>query len=320
MKPFKPAFGLRNRHIQTLYPSLFRKEIQPKLETEIFELDDGDFVECSWHNKPKKTTKTPIVILFHGLEGSYKSSYIQGMMNAFNKIGFSCVLMHFRGCSGKPNRYARAYHSGDTLDAKGWIESLVKRYPNNPLYAIGYSLGGNMLLKLLGEWGDRSPLVSAVSVSAPMQLNISADTINQGFALIYQNYLLKRLKNSLLKKYNYHPMQSLIGLDKKNVKNIKSIWAFDDAYTAKIHGFGTAKEYYNQSSAKQYLKDIRTPTLIIHALDDPFMSKEILPNEDEISNDVQLEIYKNGGHVGFISGSLINPTYWLEERIINYFI
>ena len=317
METFKPAFGLKNRHLQTLYSSFFRKQIILNTSVEVFELSDGDFVECFWCEKPPCDNRD-IVILFHGLEGSYKSSYIQGVMNSLKKVGISSVLMHFRGCSGKINRLPRAYHSGDTADAKEWIEYLAKQYPSSKLHAVGYSLGGNMLLKLLGEWGDRSPLVSAVSVSAPMQLDISANTINRGFAKLYQKHLLKHLKNSLHKKYQNHNIKELINFDKKEIKNIKTLWGFDNIYTAKIHGFGTAKEYYRRSSAKQYLRYIKTPTLIIHANDDPFMTKEVLPNKSEISDSIKLEIYPHGGHVGFISGTVLKPIYWLENKIAEY--
>jgi predicted alpha/beta-fold hydrolase len=317
VKNFKPAFGLKNRHLQTLYPAFFRKQINHQFEIEVFELDDGDFVECFWCER-KPVNNEPIVILFHGLEGSYKSSYIQGTMQALKNIGMSSVLMHFRGCSGKLNRKPRAYHSGDTADAKAWIEYLHVNYQNNPLYAIGYSLGGNMLLKLLSEYGEKSLLSSAISISAPMQLDISAKTINSGFAKVYQKYLLDHLKKSLFKKYNHFPINSLINFKKEDIHKIKTLWEFDDIYTAKIHGFGTAKEYYKRSSAKQYLKDIKTKTLIIHASDDPFMTEKILPTKDEISTNIILEVYPNGGHVGFVSGTLFKPKYWLEERIVEF--
>lgn len=317
MSKFKPAFGLQNRHMQTLYSSLFRRQKKPITQSEVFELDDGDFVECFWCEKPP-TDERDIVILFHGLEGSYKSQYIQGVMNALSKAGFSSVLMHFRGCSGKQNRLPRAYHSGDTQDAKAWVEALRKRFISNKLHAVGYSLGANMLLKLLGEWGEKSPLTSAVCVSAPMQLDISANTINKGFSKLYQKYLLKHLKNSLYKKYEDHPMQDLINLKKEDVKKIKSIWEFDDVYTAKMHGFTSAADYYRHSSAKQYIKNIKTKTMIIHSIDDPFMIREVLPSNSEISKSVTLEVYKYGGHVGFISGSILKPTYWLENRILKF--
>ncbi len=319
MPKFKPAFGLGNRHIQTIYTTFFRRQRQLQTESEVFELDDGDFVECFWHSRPSEDRNTPIVVLFHGLEGSHKSPYIKGMMHACKKAGFTAVIMNFRGCSGKINRLPRAYHSGETGDARRWLESLAIRFPKSPLFAIGYSMGGNMLLKLLGEWGKNSLLQGAVSISAPMKLSDSAKTIHQGFARIYEKHLLKHLKESLLQKYQYHPMYSLIGLHKTDVKKIDSLYTFDDVYTAKIHGFSTANEYYRRSSAKQYLKYIQTPTLIIHALDDPFMTRSVLPEAKEISNFITLEVCNNGGHVGFVGGTLFRPKYWLEERILEYF-
>lgn len=322
-EPFEPAYGLRHRHFQTIFPSLFRKQARPEIEIERFELNDGDFVECYWHHQPVQESHRPIVVLFHGLEGSFESHYIQGMMKALNNEGFSSVLMHFRGCSGKMNRLPRSYHSGDTADAKAWIESLQQRFPKSPLFTIGYSLGGNMLLKLLGEWGrsspQSSPFCAAVSVSAPLQLDICANQMNRGFSRFYQYRLLNDLKCNLLKKYNQYDMKSLIGLDKKEVRQLKSFWAFDDVYTGPIHGFSSAADYYQQSSSKQYLKNITTKTLIIHALDDPFMSPEILPDKDSISANVQLEVHAYGGHLGFVSGHFLKPQYWLENRIVHFF-
>ena len=319
MSKFQPAIGLRNSHLQTLYSSFFRKNISLNLEIEIFNLDDGDFVECYWHKKPKENDNTPIVILFHGLEGSYNSPYIQGVMNKLALNGFSSVLMHFRGCGDKENKKARLYHSGDTQDAKSWIDYISKTYKNSQLFAVGYSLGGNMLLKLLGEMKNDIKLTSAVSVSAPMDLTNSAIRIQKGFSKIYQKHLLKHLKNALLKKYKLFDMENIIGLKKAEVKNIDSIWMFDHIYTAKMHDFGTAKNYYKQSSAKQYLKEIKSPTLIIHAIDDPFMTKEILPKSNEISDSIELEVSAHGGHVGFIGGTILKPKYWLEDRIVEYF-
>ncbi len=316
---FRPAFGLKNPHIQTLYSTLFRKSKALDFEIERFALSDGDFVECFWYQKAMPTQKHPIVVLFHGLEGSYLSPYIQGMIETLLTHGYTPVLMHFRGCSGKENLLSRAYHSGDTSDAKAWIDALHRAYPHAPLFAIGYSIGGNMLLKLLGEWKADSPLVAMVSISAPQQLDICANHINKGFAKIYQYHLMRHLKKSLLQKYKTHPMQSLIGINENAVKDLKTFWDFDGAYTAPIHGFSSAKEYYALSSAKQYIKYICTPTLIIHAIDDPFMSSDILPSKEELSEHVTLEVSKHGGHVGFISGSIFRPKYWLEERIITYF-
>ena len=239
-------------------------------------------------------------------------------MHALHRAGFSSVLMHFRGCSGKENRLPRSYHSGDTGDARAWIKHLKKQYPNTFLYAVGYSLGGNMLLKLLGEQGSASLLSAAVSISAPMQLDISAKRMERGFSKLYQYYLLRDLKESLRQKYKDHDMQSLIGLNPKEIGKIKNFHAFDEAYTAPIHGFDSADDYYQKSSARQFLKKIQIPTLIIQALDDPFMTDEILPEEAELSSSIEIEVYPYGGHVGFVSGSLLRPRYWLEERVVSY--
>ena len=282
-------------------------------------MSDGDFLECYWSNIKNHAINTPIVILFHGLAGSYNSPYIQGSIKALNTNGFNAVIMHYRGTSGIENNLPRSYHSGDSADAYAYISALKQKYKKAKLFAVGYSLGANMLLKLLGEYGNHSLLDAAVAVSAPMRLDLCADTMNKGFSKFYQKILLKNLNKSLDKKYDKHDMQSLINLKRKEIKDLKTFWEFDDAYTAPIHGFTSAQDYYTSSSARQFLKDIKTPTLIIHSLDDPFMTQEVLPKENEISKNVNLEISEHGGHVGFIGGSFFKPEYWLENRIVEYF-
>jgi len=318
-KAFKPAFGLKNRHIQTIFPSLFRDLDSPSYEVEEFHLSDGDFLECYWHKIEKDKQTTPLVILFHGLAGSYKSSYISGIVNALDKSGFSSVVMHFRGCAKKENLLARSYHSGDTADAKEFLKYIKEKHPQRELFGVGYSLGANMLLKLLGELKKESPFVAAVAISAPMQLDICASKMNRGFSRFYQHLLLKDLNRALEKKLERHNLDKIIGVSKQRVKELKSFWEFDDAYTAPIHGFKSAAHYYKESSSRQYLKDIETPTLIIHAKDDPFMTPQILPKESELSPSVELEVQEHGGHVGFVGGTLLKPEYWLDKRVVDYF-
>ena len=318
-KRFKAKFGLKNRHIQTLYSSLFRKLPQIEFKIEHFTLKDGDFLECFWHNKPKYNSSTPVVILFHGLAGSYKSSYIQGTMQKLAKNGFSSVLMHFRGCSGVENELPRSYHSGESGDALEWINYVSSNFPDSKIFTIGYSLGGNMMLKLLGELKNKSLITAAISVSAPMQLDVCANRMNEGFSKFYQHILLKDLNAALEKKYDRFDMNSYLNMKKSEIKNLKTFWEFDGAYTAPIHGFNSAQDYYTKCSSKQFLKDIKTPTLIIHSSDDPFMTTEILPNEKEISKYITLEVSSNGGHVGFIGGTFFKPEFWLEKRVVNYF-
>ena len=308
---------LKNKHIQTVYASFFRKFPSHKFFIENFTLSDGDFLEPYWYKKP--SSKKPIVILFHGLSGSYKSPYIHGLMRELDKQGYNSVVMHFRTSSGKMNLKPIAYHSGKTDDAKEFIQSIKRRFSNSKLFGVGFSLGGNMLLKLLGELKGNSPFSACVSVSAPMQLDIGANKINSGFSKFYQKHLLKNLNQLLEQKYETHDMHSIINFKKENVRKISSFWEFDEIYTAKVHGFKSAQDYYTKSSSKQYLKYIKTNTLIVYALDDPFMTPSILPTKDEISKFIKLEVHKKGGHVGFIDGSLFKPRYYLETCILKYF-
>jgi hypothetical protein len=316
---FNPPFLLKNKHIQTVYSSFFRKIPKHKFDVEKFILSDGDFIECYWYNKQTSKKKRPIVLLFHGLAGSYKSPYIQGTMSELDKNGYDSVVVHFRSCSGVMNDKAISYHSGKTDDALEFIQSVQARFPNNKLFALGYSLGGNMLLKLLGELKDKSPFEAAISISAPLELDTCSDSINIGFSRFYQKYLVNNLNLLLEEKYDKHDMHSIIDLKKDDVKKISTFWEFDEVYTAKVHGFKSARDYYEKSSSKQFLKHIETNTLLIHSLDDPFMTPYIMPSKDEISLHVELEIYPNGGHVGFIEGNLLKPIYWLEKRIVSYF-
>ena len=227
--------------------------------------------------------------------------------------------MHFRGCSGKANLLPRSYHSGDSGDALEFITHLRNSYPNSKLFGLGYSLGANMLLKLLGEKRKLSMLKGAVAISPPMQLDICADFMDKGFSKIYQKRLLKDLNRALDKKYDLHDMQTLIGLRREDINNLKTFWEFDDVYTAPIHGFKSAQDYYTQCSSKQYLKWITTPTLIIHAEDDPFMTSDVIPKEDELSCSITLDVSPHGGHVGFVSGTLFEPIYWSEDRVVEFF-
>lgn len=316
---FRPHYLLKNAHLQTIYAPLFRSQINLPFDVEKFELSDGDFVDCYWLNKPNSDEKKPIAVLFHGLEGSYQSPYIQGAMQNLTRQGYACVLMHFRGCSGRANRLPRSYHSGDTADAKAFLAHLVTHFPKSPLFAVGYSLGGNMLLKLLGEYGQKSPLQAAVAVSAPMQLDISADTIHQGSSRVYERHLLASLKHNLLKKYQLHNLSDLLGKTAQQIRKIKTIRQFDDVYTSVINGFTDAQDYYLKSSAKQYLPEVQTHTLIIHALDDPFMTPEVLPTNMAIPSCVELDIYPNGGHVGFVMGSPVRPSYYLDDKVPEFF-
>lgn len=313
---FKPAWWLATAHAQTLYATLFRCVTPPIDKTERIELPDGDFIDLAWSVKGLAAT-APLVILLHGLGGSVDSTYIAGLMRACKRQGWRAVLMHFRGASKEPNRQARAYHSGDTADFDFFLKLLQAREPDTRKMAIGISLGGNVLLKWLGEQGEQAYLDGAVAVSVPFELRTVANRVGQGFSRIYQRYLIHRLHRLFKKKVASlsEPPDVL-----KDVKQWRCFWTFDEKVTAPLNGFASVHHYYYQASCRRYLSQIMTPTLIIHAKDDPFMSRDALPRDDELSQAVRLELSDKGGHVGFISGRIPGKAvYWLEERIPEFF-
>jgi predicted alpha/beta-fold hydrolase len=304
---FRPAWWLPGAHAQTLWSALAYRPPLPALRRERLELPEGDFLDLAWTG-----SDGPTVIVLHGLEGGLRSPYICGILRALSARGFRAVLMLFRGCSGEPNRLPRSYHSGETSDLRHVIATLRRRVPGGRLHAVGYSLGGNALLKYLGESGATSGLATAVAVSVPFVLAEAADRLNRGFSRLYQWWLVRALQKKIGIKFNHKP--SPVPLDR--LSQFWSFWEFDDAVTAPLHGFRDAADYYQRSSARQYLRQIRTPTLILHAADDPFTTPAAVPQPEELAPDVTLELSATGGHVGFVSGTWPwAARYWLEERI-----
>jgi predicted alpha/beta-fold hydrolase len=305
---FKPACWLPGTHAQTLWPSLIRRPVGIELTTERLTLPDSDFIDLAW----TKGNSDKIVIVLHGLEGSIDSSYARGMLAAIHKKGWRGVFMHFRGCSGEHNLMDRSYHSGETGDLRFLVETLRKRHPDATLVAVGYSLGGNALLKYLGEYKDDSQLKAATAVSVSYLLSNSATKLEKGFSRLYQRHLLNRLMDKTLSKFQDRQAP----VDIANINKLNTFKSFDHHITAPIHGFKSGDDYYEQSSSRQYLYKITTPTLLIHSRDDPFMSVDAIPNQDDLSESVTLELSNYGGHVGFVSGNTPwNAIYWLEERI-----
>ncbi len=311
---FQPATFTANRHVQTLLPVFLRSHSTVPCQYQRLTLPDGDFVDLAWNKIPAREETKPIIVIFHGLEGSIKSPYVMGIMRAFEKHDWHVVLMHFRNCSAQRNLAPRTYHSGETEDASYLLEWLQETYPSAPLFAIGYSLGGNMLLKLLGS-NLSIPLQAAVAVSVPLLLNVCADQMRRGFSRFYQYHLLRKMKQKLIGKFQQYDYHALIGLRRNEIRQLKDFWEFDAAFTAPINGFTDAQDYYHKSSSRQFLNGIKIPTLVIHSIDDPFMTPEIIPHENELSENVRLELSKHGGHVWFVSGNLLRPRFWLEERI-----
>ncbi|MCZ6802765.1 MAG: hydrolase [Proteobacteria bacterium] len=310
---FIPAWWCHHRHLQTLYPALFRKPPALTLKNEQLELPDGDFIDLSWTEEKQAS---PIVILLHGLEGSKNSPYAKGILKTIQDIGWQGVLMHFRGCSGRHNRLDRSYHSGETGDLDALIQTLRTRHPDRKIAAIGVSLGGNVLLKYLGEQGNDCKLTAAMAISVPFDLADGARALNKGFSKIYQRHLIKRLCKKMRDKFKDKPAP--IDIDK--LGEWTNFYLFDHNVTAPLHGFSSADDYYTKSSSKQFLKDITTPTLILHSKDDPFMTQSSIPTEEELSSNVTLELTEHGGHVGFVSGeSPFSTRYWIEKRLVEFF-
>lgn len=309
---FKPAWWLRNRHAQTIWPSLFRKRPKLSLIRERLELPDGDFLDLDW----TETNAGPIVLLLHGLEGNDESHYAKSLLKHLSQLGLQAVIMYFRGCNGEMNRLPRAYHSGETGDVDYVVSQLIARFPGRPIYAMGVSLGGNVLLKWLGETGQTNPLAGAIAISVPFDLANAADQLNRPGSRIYQRHLLDKLQNSLKQRLAHMSLP----IDKDKALTCKTLRQYDDLVTAPLHGFSDADDYYSKSSSRQYLSAIQTPTLILHAKNDPFMTAAAIPAADELSDRVTLEMAQNGGHVGFISGYIpFRPRYWLEHRISKFF-
>jgi predicted alpha/beta-fold hydrolase len=314
---FKPAWWLPNAHLQTLYPTLMRWVKSPVDIMERIELADGDFIDLAWAiNGLAK--EAPLIVFLHGLGGSMDSTYAAGMMSAFNHCGWRSVLMHFRGASKEPNRLARAYHSGDTGDIDYLLKLLAQREPETKKAVVGVSLGGNVLLKWLGETGSQSLINAAVAISVPFQLRLVADRISTGFSRVYQGYLLRRLKQVFEQKKTRFSEENMPAA-LRNAHKWQCFWTFDENVTAPLHGFRHVHHYYRESSSLNYLTKIKTPTLIIHAMDDPFMTPEVVPTEEQLSKDIILELSQKGGHAAFISGRMpAKPIFWLEQRIPDY--
>jgi len=305
---FKPAWWLPGAHAQTLWPSLVRRPVEIELRSERLNLPDDDFIDLVW----TKQNSDHIVIVLHGLEGSIDSSYAKGILAAIAKQGWRGVLMQFRGCSGEHNLKDRSYHSGETGDLRFLVKTLRERHPQSTLCAVGYSLGGNALLKYLGEYKDDALLKAATTVSVPYLLSNSAAKLEKGFSRIYQRHLVNRLINKTQSKFKDRQAP----FDMAELKKWNTFRLFDHHITAPIHGFKGSDDYYEQSSSRQYLNKITTPTLLIHSKDDPFMTAEAIPNQSDLSESVTLALSDHGGHVGFISGNTPwNAKYWLEERI-----
>lgn len=310
---FIPAWWLPTAHLQTMFPAVCFSQKSFPSRIERFELPDGDFIDATWTNKPA----APTVILLHGLQGSSQSHYINTLMHhIYHETNWNAVALTFRGCGTEKQRKFRHYHGGDTEDIKFILNLIKQRNPYHPVAMVGYSLGGNILLKLFGELKYNNLCETGIAVSPPFDIHSSAKHMKKGLlGQIYERAFLSWIKDSIANKFNHnlHPESLTNHLDQ-----LQSLTDVDEKFIAPALGFDSVEEYYQDSSCINYLPHIKKPTLAILALNDPIIDYTVLPSQENISKHINLEIYSEGGHVGFVSGSIHSPELWLNKRIMGH--
>lgn len=312
MKYTAPAW-LKGAHAQTIWPLAIKGEM-PAFVRKRWKTPDDDFLDVDFlPDQPGQ----PLVILFHGLEGSSRSHYARSLMHEVAERGWNGAVAHFRGCSGEPNRLPRAYHSGDANEIDWILRRFARKYPDVPRYAAGVSLGGNALLCWLGTRRHHAAelLTRAAAVSPPVDLAASGHHLGMGFNRIYTRYFLSTMQQRAREKAAQFPGR----FDAGRAARARTLAQFDDAFTAPLHGFRGFEDYWKRASARQYLRHIALPTLLLHALNDPFMPVAALPDRAEISKHVRLDFPKEGGHVGFVTGPFPGRLDWMPKRLLRYF-
>jgi uncharacterized protein len=312
-EPYRAPRWLRGGHAQTIYPALFLRASPPHYRRERWDTPDGDFIDLDFLDAGP--AGMPRVALFHGLEGDSSSHYAVALMRALERARWNGVVVHFRGCSGEPNRLRRAYHAGDTAEL-GWILARLAQ-ALGPLYAAGASLGGNVLLKWLGESGAgaRAQLLAAAAVSAPLDLMAAGEALGHGLNLAYARMFLATMRRKSLEKLERFP-----GLfERERVLRARNLRQFDDVVTAPLHGFRDTDDYWTRSSSKPLLPGVRLPTLVLNAKNDPFLPARYLPRQSEVSPAVLLEQPDQGGHVGFAGGAFPGNLDWMPQRVLAFF-
>ena len=312
MTSYTAPVWLPEGHSQTIWPALFLRRAPPPYRRELWDTPDGDLIAVDFIDG--RRSDAPCLLLFHGLEGSSRSHYAVALMQMVQARGWHGAVAHFRGCGGVDNRRARAYHAGDSAEVAWVVERLAARHAT--LYAAGVSLGGNMLLKHLGETGAAARLRAAAAVSAPVDLLAASEQLDRGFCrAVYTGMFLRTLKSSSRKTLARHP-----GLfDGRRVARSRTFREFDELVTAPLHGFAGARDYWTRASSKPWLRGIAVPTLLLNARNDPFLPAAALPGADEVSSAVTREFPAEGGHVGFVSGRFPGNIDWLPHRLLRFF-
>ena len=314
---YRPAWWIPGAHAQTLWGKFFRPRPSLPLRVERWDTPDGDFVDVHRLDGP---ANAPRLLFLHGLEGTIRSHYVAGFFGEALRRGWAADLLIFRGCGDEPNRAPRFYHSGETGDLEMALERVHAEHPKTPIVLAGVSLGGNVLLKFLGEQGRSASdrVVATAAISVPFDLERGARFISTGFSRVYDRHFLKTLRRKALTKLERYP-----GLfDAPALNRAANIYEFDDAVTAPVHGFKDAHDYYSRSSSLGFLGKIAVPTLLLSAIDDPFLPPAVLDEVREVARAntcLNLEFTKHGGHVGFIGGRLPwRPFYFAEWKACEF--
>ena len=315
MTPYRAPAWLPGGHAQTIWPVL-RKPAPPPYRRERWDTPDVDFIDVDWLAMPQ-AADAPLVVLFHGLEGSSASHYAAALMHALAGRGWGGAVPHFRGCSGEPNRLPRAYHSGDSAEIDWILRRLRAQFPQRTVFAAGVSLGGNALLKWAGEQeGAARDVVQGIAgVCAPLDLTAAGQALQEGFSLVYAKRFLVTLKASAGAKLARFPEL----FDAGRMQAARNLYEFDDAVTAPLHGFRDAADYWRRASSKPWLGGIRLPALVLNALNDPFLPRQALPAPRQVAASVRLDYPEGGGHVGFVSGPFPGRLGWLPQRLLAHF-
>ena len=310
---YRPPFGFSNGHLQTIYPTLFRPHPVIDYTRERIDTSDGDFLDLDWI---KTRGNTKLIVLTHGLESSSSSKYICGMATAFKRQGWDVLAWNLRGCSGPNNRLLSSYHSGSSQDLETVVNYVSENYNYESMALVGFSLGGNITLKYLGEKGANHPKVikAAAAFSVATDLASSAIRLEQFQNRIYMSRFMKTLAAKVrIKSKQFPGMLRDEGLDR-----MRTFREFDGAYTAPINGFSNAYDYWDRSSCGNFLNAINTPTLLVNAANDPFLPPSCYPVELARNHQyLHLEIPQSGGHMGFVSRNKTNE-YWSEARAVAF--
>lgn len=312
---YRAPWWLPGGHAETLYP-LTRKGVTPPYRRQRVDTPDGDFVDIDWLDVPSDDA-APLVLLFHGLEGSSRSHYARSLMRAVAARRWKGAVLHFRGCSGSPNRLPRAYHSGDSQEIDWALAWMRLNAGDAPLFAVGVSLGGNALLKWLGEQETAAlqRLDAAAAVCPPLDLTLSGLNLGRGLNRIYTRHFLQTLIPKALEKAERFPGH----FDGDRISRAASLQDFDDVYTAPAHGFADVFDYWRRASAKPWLGGIHLPTLLLNAANDPFVPSDALPTARDLGPGVGFECPPRGGHVGFLHGNWPGSLDWLPQRLLAHF-